>query len=200
MKQTARYIPSGYELIAKDERFGFEVHGGQSAGKYFAVCFRGKAIKPAWHYSFRSEEAMRKQIEETLSAEMDAAERKAKRSAEKKAACASHDVKAGDVFKCSWGYDQTNIDYYQVVTVSGQMATVRAIGAMSETTAWEQGESVPAIDHFIGDPFRVKIQKWSMDSKPYFKVNSFSNAYRMTPVAMIGDKPVFEASHWTSYA
>jgi len=199
-RDTTRHIPRGYQLIAKDERFGFEVHGGQAAGKYFAICFRGKAIKPAWHYSFRTEEALKNKIEETLRFEMEAADRKAKRQAEKKAACASHDVKLGDVFRCSWGYDQTNIDYYQVVSVSGQMAVVRAIGAMSETTAWEQGESVPALGQFIGDSFRVKIQKWDVKSEPYFKVNSFSNAYRMKPVAVIAGAPVYESSSWTSYA
>lgn len=173
MKTTARYIPHNYSLIAKDERFGFEVHGGQYNGKWFAICYRGKASRSTWHYSFRTEEALKKQIEETLRQEMDAADRKAKRQAEKKAANASHDVKPGDVFRASWGYDQTNIDYYQVVSVSGQMATVRAIGCMSEETGFMSGESVPAQDHFIGEPFRVKIQKWDIKSEPYFKVYSF---------------------------
>tara|TARA_R110000824_G_scaffold278984_1_gene467203 strand:+ start:711 stop:1106 length:396 start_codon:yes stop_codon:yes gene_type:complete len=27
-------------------------------------------------------------------------------------------VTVGDIFECSWGYDQTNIDYYEVVAVS----------------------------------------------------------------------------------
>lgn len=200
MKTTARYVPSGYTLIAKDERFGFEVFAEQAAGKWFAICFRGKANKPTWHYSFRTEEALTAKIEETLRQEMSAAEYKAKRQADKKAACASHDVKPGDVFRASWGYDQTNIDYYQIVSVSGQMATVRAIGCMSEETGFMSGESVPALDHFIGEPFRVRIQKWDLKSEPYFKVYSFANAYRMKPVAMVGDKPVFGASHWTAYA
>lgn len=199
-RETTRHIPTGYALIAKDERFGFEVHGGEMAGKWFAICFRGKAVKPAWHYSFRTEERLRANIEETLRNEMEAADRKAKRSAEKKAACASHDVKAGDVFRCSWGYDQTNIDYYQIVSVSGQMATVRAIGEISEETAWAQGKSAPRAGHFIGDPFRVRIQKWSMDSEPYFKVTSFSNAYRMKPVAIVANVPIYESSRWTAYA
>jgi hypothetical protein len=200
MKQTERYIPKNYELIAKDERYGFEVHGGQLAGKYFAICFRGKAFKPVWHYSFRTQEAMRKSIDETLAAEMDAVERKAKRQAEKKLACASHDVKPGDIFRASWGYDQTNIDYYQVVSISGQMATVRAIGCMSEETGFMSGDSVPELDRFIGEPFRVRIQKWDVKSEPYFKIASYANAYRMKPLAMVGNKPVFAASHWTAYA
>lgn len=200
MKTTERYIPRGYELIAKDERFGFEVHGQVMAGKSFAICFRGKASKPIWHYSFRTEEALKKQIEDTLRAEMDAADRKAKRSAEKKAACASHDVKPGDIFRASWGYDQTNINYYQVVAISGQMATIRAVGCISEETGFMSGESVPAPDHFIGEPFRARIQKWDIKSEPYFKVASYANAYRMKPLAMVGNKPVFQSSNWTAYA
>lgn len=200
MKQTARYIPHNYSLIAKDERFGFEVHGGQYNGKFYAICYRGKAVKPTWHHSFRTEERMLANIAETLAAEMDAADRKAKRMADRKAANASHDVKPGDVFRSSWGYDQTNIDYYQVVSVSGQMATVRAIGCMSEETGFMSGESVPAMGQFIGEPFRVKIQKWDIKSEPYFKVASYANAYRMKPLAVVGSKPVFEASHWTAYA
>jgi hypothetical protein len=200
MKTAERYIPRGYELIAKDERFGFEVHGQAMLAKHFAICYRGKASKPTWHYSFRTEEALKAKIEETLRQEMDAAERKAKRQADKKAACASHDVKPGDVFRASWGYDQTNIDYYQVVSVSGQMATVRAINCMSEETGFMSGESVPALDHFIGEPFRVKIQKWDIKSEPYFKVASYANAYRMKPVAMVGNRPVFQSSSWTAYA
>ena len=204
-RDTARYIPKGYELIAKDERYGFEVHGGQLAGahdrtKWFAICYRGKASKPAWHFSFRTEEALKNKIEETLRYEMEAADRKAKRQAEKKLACASHDVKPGDIFRCSWGYDQTNIDYYQVVSISGQMATVRAIGCMSEETGFMSGESVPALGHFIGEPFRVRIQKWDVKSEPYFKAHSFANAYRMKPVAVVAGAKVYGASHWAAYA
>lgn len=199
-RDTTRYIPTGYDLIAKDERFGFEVHGQMASGKFFAICFRGKATKSVWHYSFRSEEAMKAKIEETLRFEMEAVERKAKRAAEKKAACASHDVKPGDIFEASWGYDQTNIDYFQVVSVSGQMATVCEIGSMREETGFMSGDCVPAKDRFIGKPRRVRIQKYSMESEPYFKLYSFANAYRMKPLAMVGDKPIFNSSHWTAYA
>lgn len=200
MKQTARYVPHNYSLMAKDERFGFEVYGGQYNGKFYAICYRGKAVKSAWHYSFRTEEALRKQIEDTLRGEMDAADRKEKRKAEQRAANASHDAKPGDIFRSSWGYDQTNIDYYQIVAISGQMATLSRIGAMSEETGFMSGESVPCPDHFIGKQFRRRIQKMTIESEPFFRVNSCANAYRMKPLAMVGNKPVFESSNWTAYA
>jgi hypothetical protein len=80
------------------------------------------------------------------------------------------------------------------------MATVRAIGCMSEETSFMSGESVPALDHFIGEPFRVRIQKWDVKSEPYFKIASYADAYRMKPLAMVGNKPVFQSSQWTAYA
>jgi hypothetical protein len=36
-------------------------------------------------------------------------------------------IKAGDYFSGSWGYDQTNIDYYQVVSVSKSGRTVHVV-------------------------------------------------------------------------
>jgi len=198
-RNTERHIPSGYELVAKDERYGFAVYGIETPS-VIAMCFAGKAVKPTWHYRFKDITRRNANIEQTLASLIARQENKLKRKEEKKAACASHDVKAGDVFKCSWGYDQTNVDFYQVVSVSGQMATIQAIAQDSEETAFMQGECVPKLDQFIGEPKRVRIQKWNMDSEPYFKIYSFANAYRMKPLAKIGNKPVFAASHWTAYA
>ena len=30
----------------------------------------------------------------------------------------THDIKVGDIFSAGWGYDQTNIDFYEIVRVS----------------------------------------------------------------------------------
>jgi len=40
-----------------------------------------------------------------------------------------HDIKVGDIFYNSWGYDQTNIDYYQVVAVTAKTISIRRIKA-----------------------------------------------------------------------
>ena len=198
-RDQIRHIPSGYQLIAKDERYGFEVYGIESPS-VIAICFAGKAIKPMWHYRFQDIVRRNARIDETLKNIIEVREYKDKQKKQRLEASASHDVKPGDVFRCSWGYDQTNIDYYQVLSVSGQMAVISEIGCESEETGFMQGESVPALDRFIGETRKVRIQRYSMDSEPYFRVNSFSNARRMTPVAKVGDKPVFNSSHWTAYA
>jgi hypothetical protein len=39
-----------------------------------------------------------------------------------------HGVEPGDIFYCSWGYDQTNVYWYEVVRVTAAKAEVRPIG------------------------------------------------------------------------
>ena len=63
----------------------------------------------------------------------------------------------GSVLVNSWGYDQTNIDYYQVVAVSetGRSVTIRPIAARSHEDGFMQGTCWPLADHFTG-PEMVK--------------------------------------------
>ena len=38
-----------------------------------------------------------------------------------------HDIKVGDIFYTMWGYDQTNIDFYEVVAVRGSRIDLREL-------------------------------------------------------------------------
>ena len=40
---------------------------------------------------------------------------------------APHDLKVGDILYSSWGYDQTNIDFYQVTAVGVHSVKIREI-------------------------------------------------------------------------
>ena len=193
--QLTRWIPKDYSLIAKDERFGFEVYSGTFNGKIFAIAYGGKRTKSDWHYRFKDEASLHKQIEETLRGFMQSAELKAEYKAKRNAL---HDVKIGDVFRCSWGYDQTNIDFYQCTKVLGAMIEIRPIRQMSEENGFMSGECVPRLDDFFGEAMRKKVNMHS--DKPSVRIYSFANAYRMNPVAKVANKPIFEASHWTAYA
>jgi len=189
-----RYIPTGYELIAKDERYGFEVYG-ITTPRIVAICYGGKRTKSDWHYRFKDEAGLNKQISESLGGYMQWQERKAKQKAERSK---PHNVKIGDVFRCSWGYDQTNIDYYEVTKVIGAMIEVCEIAQMRETTGFLSGDCVPETGHFIGQPMRKKVRMFGDEAA--IKIYSFASAYRIKPVAVIADKPVFATSEWTAYA
>lgn len=193
-----QFIPKTYSLIARDERFGFEVHGIIDSGpgaRTVAVAFGGKRNKPDWHFRFKDETRLRAKIEETLRGYMQSADLKAEWKAKRNA---PHDVKVGDVFRCSWGYDQTNIDFYECTAVIGAMIEIRAIAQDSMETMSMQGECVPMRGAFTGEPMRKRVSM--AGGEPSVRIASYASAYRMKPVAVVAGAPVYKSSHWTAYA
>lgn len=69
-------------------------------------------------------------------------------------------VKIGDIFYNSWGYGQTNIDWYQVVDVSptGKTVKVRPIAGKIKETGFMSGETVPLKNKFTGPVKQKKIR------------------------------------------
>lgn len=65
----------------------------------------------------------------------------------------------GDILVDSWGYDQTNIDYYQVTKVSASMLTIRRIAARVAGSSVGYDHLVPVPGSFQGDPIRRKIRR-----------------------------------------
>jgi hypothetical protein len=198
-KTTQRYIPEGYTLSWDDQDLGIQIYYKESP-RIGGLCFVGRAVNPTWHYIFKNAEQRQAEVTKTFEWVHAHAERKAARKAEKAKAGVNHGVEVGDVFRSSWGYDQTNIDYYEVISISGKTATFCAISQLIEETAYLQGDCVPVQGSFIGKPFKKLIQKDSETSEARIKINSFSNAYKVTPVAKIGNKAIFPKSYWTAYA
>lgn len=86
-------------------------------------------------------------------------------------------VKVGDIFHSSWGYDQTNNDFYQVVAVQGRYAIVRAVGqSVVESTSHDSDRRLAVKDSFLEDskPMKKLIQ-FSGDA-PRIRIASYSSA------------------------
>lgn len=202
MKQ--RYIPSKLSQVASDDQLGIQIYAtfyeNCERGNVEAMAFVGKAIKPVWYGMFKDKDQFDREVNRLFASRAEEIARKNEYKQRRKLANASHDVEPGQVFCCSWGYDQTNVDFYQVISVSGQMATVQAIKQESVEDLDMQGQCVPLVGEFKGEPRKVKIQKFDVQSEPFFKVNSFSTATRMSPVAMVGGSPVYKSVRWSSYA
>ena len=46
-------------------------------------------------------------------------------------------VEVGSFFECSWGYDQTNVDFYKVVEISPSGKTVKVLyGAPPDSASY----------------------------------------------------------------
>jgi hypothetical protein len=98
--------------------------------KMFAYGFSGKKATPDWCYRFKDEKQRRKYIQDYFDKCKQAQELKIERAAarinKKKEFFAS--IKEGDIFVDSWGYDQTNVDYYVVTKKLRASIKIKQIG------------------------------------------------------------------------
>lgn len=93
-----------------------------------------KANKMRWHSKggFWYGYASREDLEKLLGGNAPAA------PAVKAAPVNKYGVKVGDLFSCSWGYDQTNVDFFQVVALAGTSSVkVRAVCPEVDAVDWE---------------------------------------------------------------
>lgn len=191
-------------LVMEDRASGlmlFESYYGADAFKperFCAAGFSGKRGLPDFNYSFRSKEARQKFVSEWLEGLRDKAERKAALRAEAAAKrAAGHQLAVGDVLEASWGYEQTNVDYYQVTALIGRcMVEVREIGRQAEQTGYLQGDCVPAKNQFKGEPMRRRV----CDDGRSIKVESWGIWARKIEPKKVGGMEVYPVSSYSSYA
>lgn len=80
-----------------------------------ALRFRWHGVKKVW-YGYTTEEAARQAIE-TAEGCKPTETKKPTVKAEK---VNKYGVKVGDIFSASWGYEQTNVDFFQVIALAGE--------------------------------------------------------------------------------
>lgn len=163
-----------------------------------ALRFRWHSVKGVW-YGYCTEEEARQAIEGTAT--------KAAKAATKQEAKAEkvnkYGVKVGDLFYASWGWEQTNVDFFQVVALVGESSVrVREVyprmieedptGPMAADRTYEiTSELLPACSSsvFIKDQERGDLKRikpgYNRDPEEakkncYFYLDSFANAYKCT--------------------
>lgn len=118
-------------------------------------------------------------------------------------------VQVGDIFSCTWGYDQTNVDFFQVIKLCGEQSVrVREVvpkiklreaeSPMSATTTYEITRDIlsPTKGVFIknseeGDLKKLKSHAKDGVSDPVFTVGSGGHLAHLEPLG--------EVSHFTSW-
>ena len=103
----------------------------------------------------------------------------------------------GDVLMSMWGYEQTNVDYYEVTAHHGRtQITLRPIVARREATGGMQGDCTPVPGKFTGEPIRCKVD----GSSNTVRLSSFQRASKIEPIATVDGLRVWPVDHWTAYA
>lgn len=187
------WIPAGATKVA-DKATGAAAYLYQSAKGPAAMVFARKATKPAWRYWFRNEQDRTRRISEYFAALKARADRVAADAAARKAE--GRGVEVGDVLRSSWGYDQTNVDYYEVTALVGKaMVELRELCQERTETGFMQGRCVPLPGQYAGDPFRCFARAGVCKVGNSYK----RNAYVITP-DIVGGVPVYKPDGWTSYS
>jgi hypothetical protein len=108
-----------------------------------------KSSKPISNYYFDSLEQMEKHIQEkkdNLKSHLDMV---AKWKEDRKQR--GQDLHTGDIVYHSWGYDQTNIDFYQIVRETKSTVILRPIASHKTRDCGFMSEMVVAVkNHFTG--------------------------------------------------
>ena len=156
--QREFYIPKGATKVTDKKSdavvYVFTTAKGFPAG----VAFHGKAQKPDWRFSFRDQAHLEKRVTEHF------AWRQAKADAEKERRANDakpHSIEVGHIFEDSWGYEQTNVDFYQVTRVIGpRTVEVRQIGRdLIEATGSMSGRCMPKLNAFTGEPMVKRVTR-----------------------------------------
>lgn len=196
-QQQFRWIPPGAVKVASKKSPAVVYLYGKSPVS-FVVGYYGDAGKASFGpYRYKTQESRAAGAARWLKECDERAAYKAKCAAEKKTKLAApHALKAGDVLVCSWGYDQTNVDYYEVLALVGARSVrIVKIGCESVETLSMQGESVPLKGKHIGDPMLKKVNEYGS-----VRIASYAVASKLEPKVVAGVEVGYQASHWTAYA
>lgn len=199
MQERQSHIPKGAARI-QSKKSSAVAYVYTRADRPYALGFSGRCGKPAFHQRFSTDEARARIVAQWIRREDDAEARKQARKAERAANLAKRQehLKAGDILSASYGYDQTNVLYFQVLRAIGRRTVeIQEIGCMSQETAFMQGESVPVRDAFLkgSKPMRRRVDEFG-------NVKIFSwgcYASKVEPV-MVAGVECFRPKHWTAYA
>lgn len=156
------YIPAdATELV--DAQSDAVVYTVERPGRFVVMGFAGRAQKPAFHEYYRAPEHRQRRIDDFFKGRRSRIEAKAVRNR-------PHSLEVGHILVSSWGYDQTNIDFYEVTKIVGpHTVEVRPIKqVVTEATGWGCGKVMPLIGEYSGDARRHRVSENSI------KLTSFS--------------------------
>jgi len=147
-------IPEDYSEILRDDDNGVLVFANRD--KTCVMAFSGKSSKPDFYTRFKTVERAELYVASWHQSKINrAAEKQALRDTKK---LFVSPLVLGQIVCSSWGYEQTNVNFYQVTKLVGkQTVEVREIGCVDHAIESMQGFKVPVPDSFKGEPMRRRV-------------------------------------------
>lgn len=187
----AFYIPKGATKVADKNSDAVAYLYTTASGKLGAMTFVGKQQKPLTHYTYRDAARREEAVKEIFANRQAAMAYKAERHKERTSFV--HDYKVGDLFRTSWGYEQTNVEFFEVTEVQGKYLILREIAQKRDSTGWERGNCSPKPGHFLepryeGDEQGKPIRR--LAQKGHVRIDDVRYGWPCTAT---------ERAHWTNY-
>lgn len=127
-------------------------------GKPSALVYQGRAGKPLYWYFYASEEQRERRVQDTIQTRREVLQRKEQELQQKREW--RHSAKVGDVLYFTWGYDQTNAEFFQVVAVGDKTIAVRPLKQKVVESYGNYDKVRPDVGHFSG-PAVKKVPQMS---------------------------------------
>jgi hypothetical protein len=156
---------NGYTVVKSklaNVTFAFQV---TPSGRMLLKAWKGSvAVKTAFYISFQDQakaEAYAAKFATVCANEEKAkTQRQADKKAKRQSTKASDFWAVGDCVYTSWGYDQTNVDFYQITEVKARSVVVRAIAANSNDQGGPcGGKKAPRRFEFVGPEILCPIDE-----------------------------------------
>lgn len=153
---ASRWIPAGSVKVKAEEINAVVYLYERFDGLPGAVAYSGTRGKEDFHNAYLSKESRLKAINKWRKSMAEHLNWKAEQKA---ARSKPHGLKNGAIFVWSWGYGQTNLSFYQVVSSTPHTVNVREV--TQKTVPGSEGlmcdSRIAVKDKFIGEEFRKKV-------------------------------------------
>lgn len=163
MQSRQVYQPKGSRRVS-DKLSAAYAFLEERGGKFLAMGFYGKQSKASFYYSYGKEADRNKKVEIFFKGCQAMEQYKAEQKAAAKARNSNSGLKVGQVFVSSWGYDQTQVNYYEVVALIGA-ASAKVQAVKGESLEGSEGmmsqKVMPSAEanRFSGDAFMAKVER-----------------------------------------
>lgn len=168
-----RYIPENAKEITKGDLNAVAYTYENTNGALYALAYSGRRNKPDFHYRYSNEQKREEAISNFFKRIETNSQYKKELKARQKELRGEflEKIQIGSLFATSWGYEQTNVEWYQVTNVKGCSVYLRQIAADITPNGYMSGDSKPVKDTFIGEEFKRIVRGASI------RIDEVVNAY-----------------------
>lgn len=176
----SRYFPSDCK-ITEYKDIDVVIGVKHNDNKCTAIAYSGTKEKHDWYYSFEkftdNEAYMNKYIYDYIS-------RMRKNKIQRLAPGINElPFKVGDFIYSSWGYEQTNVDFFEIIEIkSPNTIILREVEQERKETSFMAGNTIPLKGCYISNPLKKRVQ-W-FNKKPMVTIDSqIANLWEGNPLS-----------------